>query len=639
MATPAPVGWGEELVTRSPLLEQLADLRATAAPVEQFLKLTRQAIAEGEMLIASDIATAGLRLYPGDRALRERLAEALVKSGGIERARAILEQLRDESADNPEVLGFLARLDKDLWEAAPTSDFGKQHLQLSINGYLDGYNRTGEYWHGINAATLMVCAGRREQAAALAAEVQGKCHAALKAANNDGERYWPIATLGEAALVLGDLAAAEDWYSQAAELSKGNIDQIRSTRRNARLLMRYTGGDLSLVARWLPIPRVVVVTGHMIDAPDRATPRFPPALLDHVDRQIRRRLQQGGVLHAFGSAACGADLLFLRAALDLGAKVHIVLPFNREEFARTSVDFAGEPWVTWYRELVSARNPRVSLSQLAVKPSMNAARDFDYANRVLYGLARGKASEFNTDLVAMAVWNGQPGDLGGTSSAVGQWQSAGVKTEVIDLRKLAMTYNIDLPAPAATSESPDEDARDSGTQVAAMLFADAKGFGALADDEMQAWVSQYLGLVARVVKGSAHPPIQVNTWGDGLYMVFRSVRDAGVLALNLCDALEQARQSGELRLPIRLRVALHAGPVYRCHNPVTDRMDFVGTHVTRAARLEPRTPEDHIYATEPFAALASADHVEEFRCDYVGLTELDKKYGVVPAYHVRRPRR
>jgi class 3 adenylate cyclase len=118
-------------------------------------------------------------------------------------------------------------------------------------------------------------------------------------------------------------------------------------------------------------------------------------------------------------------------------------------------------------------------------------------------------------------------------------------------------------------------------------------------------------------------------------MVFDDVRDAGIVALRLCERLEEARADGRLSIDIRLRVALHAGPVLRCHNAVTKREDVIGVHVNRAARLEPSTPTGHVYATEPFVALAYAEHVKEFRCDYVGPTRLAKDFGTEPAYHVR----
>lgn len=69
---------------------------------------------------------------------------------------------------------------------------------------------------------------------------------------------------------------------------------------------------------------------------------------------------------------------------------------------------------------------------------------------------------------------------------------------------------------------------------------------------------------------------------------------------------------------------------------MTGRLNYFGTHVSQAARIEPITPPGHVYASQAFAALAAAEGVREFRCDYVGQTPLAKDHGIRPLYHVRR---
>jgi class 3 adenylate cyclase len=69
---------------------------------------------------------------------------------------------------------------------------------------------------------------------------------------------------------------------------------------------------------------------------------------------------------------------------------------------------------------------------------------------------------------------------------------------------------------------------------------------------------------------------------------------------------------------------------------VTGQLNYFGAHVSRAARIEPITPPGQVYASGAFAALARADDVRDFRCDYVGRTPLAKAYGALPMYVVRR---
>ena len=95
---------------------------------------------------------------------------------------------------------------------------------------------------------------------------------------------------------------------------------------------------------------------------------------------------------------------------------------------------------------------------------------------------------------------------------------------------------------------------------------------------------------------------------------------------------------GGLLSGLSLRIALHAGPVYKFTDPVTGDRSYEGTHVSRAARIEPITPPGQVYASEAFAALAAAQRATSFELDYAGQTPMAKNYGTFPAYHVRRMR-
>jgi class 3 adenylate cyclase len=118
--------------------------------------------------------------------------------------------------------------------------------------------------------------------------------------------------------------------------------------------------------------------------------------------------------------------------------------------------------------------------------------------------------------------------------------------------------------------------------------------------------------------------------------VFNEVRDAGVFALKLRDLVRGA-DWGQFGLPneLNIRIALHAGPVYACYDPVLKKMTYNGSHVNRTARIEPVAEEGQIYASQAFAALATAEGVAEFTCDYVGTKQLAKKYGAIPVFLVR----
>jgi class 3 adenylate cyclase len=98
-------------------------------------------------------------------------------------------------------------------------------------------------------------------------------------------------------------------------------------------------------------------------------------------------------------------------------------------------------------------------------------------------------------------------------------------------------------------------------------------------------------------------------------------------------------ESKGLPQALSLRIALHAGPVFGGIDPVTGNRNYTGTHVSRAARLEPKTPPGEVYASEGFAALVAVDKVNpktEFLCEYVKQLEWAKHYGTFPTYVVRK---
>jgi len=274
---------------------------------------------------------------------------------------------------------------------------------------------------------------------------------------------------------------------------------------------------------------------------------------------------------------------------------------------------------------------------------MEGGVPFEYTNLLLHGLASIRADQLETQMIPLVVWDGREGDgPGGTASIVGHWREMGHKVEVIDLAQILREEcpEINIGPTATTNTQSQAEAievvPEFATEMIAILFADAVQFSRLTEDELPRFVRHFLGAIGELATHSQHAPVMKNTWGDGLYFVFHSVRDAGRFALELCDRVGVTDWT-EKGLPkdLNLRIALHAGPVYSCIDPVTRQPNYIGTHVSRAARIEPITPPGQVYASQAFAALASAQHVTEFTCDYVGQTPLAKGYGIFPTYHVR----
>ena len=173
--------------------------------------------------------------------------------------------------------------------------------------------------------------------------------------------------------------------------------------------------------------------------------------------------------------------------------------------------------------------------------------------------------------------------------------------------------------------------------MVALLFADFKGYSNLDDQGILAF---HIGVMTRIAATLARYEDTIlyrNTWGDGLHVVFADVVSAAHCALDLQDTIGAiGRTETELPMSPELRIGMHVGPVFALRDPVLDEPGFLGTQITRTARIEPRTPEGSVYVTTQFAALLALEDRTVLACDYVGHIPTAKDYGVLPMYVLHR---
>ncbi len=662
-------------------LWQARDPARWARSAEVYQRLGSRLMKLGEMLLAYDVFSEGLKPWPGDLRLRQLQAHALSRLGATERANALLLALYEEGQRDEETVGMLARTHKDLWQQSGDDAERERQLQQSYKFYAEAYRLSGGYWTGINAATMALLSKRREHARALAAEVRALCLAELRRAEEAGgaDRYWTLATLGEAALVSEDWTEAARRYDEAVADGRRQLGELTSTRRNARLIIEHLGGDPAFVERHLPVPKVVVFAGG-----DEAVRRLPPDVEAKVRQIIYERLVELGAGVGYGVVPAPGDAPFLEAMLATGGETHAVLPCRLSELFKAEHGEAGsdaevesDAEAESDGEVVSSEGGsndgeggsedesdgtagsgesraergaryesilgRVTSVVAASEQNMTVGgMSGEYSRLLLHGLALIRARQLDTELVPLALTGNHAAHAGGpAASGASPVAEPEGRVELIDLSRII--------TPAATAAPPDarvvtpetEADTDNGfnARMVALLFADAVNFSKLTETQIPVFVRDFLGAVGALVARFQPAPLLRNTWGDGLYLVFADVQAAGRFALDLTDLLNATDWTRRgLPADLNLRIALHAGPVYACIDPVTRKENFIGTHVSRAARLEPITPPGQVYASQAFAALAAAERARGFTCDYVGQTPLAKKYGTFPTYHVRRTR-
>jgi len=170
-----------------------------------------------------------------------------------------------------------------------------------------------------------------------------------------------------------------------------------------------------------------------------------------------------------------------------------------------------------------------------------------------------------------------------------------------------------------------------------MLFGDVKGYSQLSDVELLRFARVFMKRVADVLGGHSARILSRRTAGDGLFLAFADLEVASAVALQLRDMVASTRWD-ECGLPpnLGIRISLDAGPVYTFEDPVTQHDEVCGAYVNRAARIEPITPPNEVYASEAFASLSIVTGSKAFRFDYVGQTELPKGFGLTPLYCVNR---
>ncbi|MDG2214621.1 MAG: adenylate/guanylate cyclase domain-containing protein, partial [Verrucomicrobiota bacterium] len=590
-----------------------------------YQQAAKAALDLGEGFLAYDIAVEGLAYFKSDPLLAQMQALALARTGSPEAANAALRRLANAGHQDEETLGLLARTHKDLWQLAIDEKDAKRHLKECFELYHHAYRTTGGYYTGINAATMSLFSGKRSLARRIASEVQAICEERLTE-HCGGEYYWLAATLAEAMLVRGKLSGAQEQYTAAVAKGDQGPTALSSTRTQAQFLLRVLGEDPNRFDECFELPTVAAFAGHMFDTPERKTPRFPSGSALAARRELTRVLKEHHVQIGYSSLACGGDTLFAETVLKLGGEVHIVLPFEEKTFLEGSVNLV--PDKDWGRRFKAILGKAASVTILNPSGDPAEPENYEYCNRAVLGMAKLKARSINLDLQPIVMWDGQPGDGPGGTEAFIKKSRQLADPIILDTSK----YLVKKPSRQKAEAS----AATGGQQIRAMLFADVVGFSKLDEPQIPSFVEHFMGAIAGALPKGRQAPLYLNTWGDAIYCVFRDVKDAGAFALALRDAVRGADwQKHGLPAGLSIRIGLHAGPVFECHDPVLKKRTYNGFNVNRAARIEPITEEGQVFVSQAFAALAAVVPKKNFRCDYAGTRQLAKKAGAIPVFVLR----
>jgi class 3 adenylate cyclase/tetratricopeptide (TPR) repeat protein len=608
--------------------EQTMPLQAKLArhAADERLKAVKAYFNNGEFFRAHDLAMAAARRFPGDMRFAHRAVLSLANAGATELALKTFDELGLAAQTNTDIGSLFGRLHKDLAFAEP--DPGKRRALFGAARaiYEDVYARAvGEgdaeaYYPAINAATLALLAGDSEAAGALAGAVLTLLRARMEALDhaNAADRYWILATELEAYLVMGDVDAARALIGPVIAASGDDHAGLASTKRQLDRIVRAKGLDPALLEAFEP-PIIIHYVGHMI-APPGQPGRFPAALEPVI---------QGRIEEALDGVRIGADILFAESLIARGVALNVVLPFAIDDFREQSVLPAGKGWARRFRKcLGAARTVRYATEDRYLGDD----HLFAYCSGLAMGLGRLYARHLGAPVRQLAVWDGvSTGGIAGTSADIQTWQSAGLTQTIIPCGVEAV--------PKAVSPHDRPAAGLGRRDTRAMLFGDIHGFSKLKDAELPLFTELVMGALARVTRDFGGDIAFINTWGDGVFAVFPDAGRAAACALEMQRAMAGLDLAAAGLPPhLGLRLGGHLGPIYELTDPITGRPNYYGAHVSRAARIEPITPEGCIYVTETFAAVLALHNAGQFSCDYVGYTKMAKKYGRLRMFLLRTAR-
>ncbi len=651
------------------------------------VEFAARALEKEEFLLVCDCAREALRLWaapvtPPDTAklvrLRMHYAAALARLDDTPAARRQLEPCVAESSPFPAPLepalraDILVQLGNILREQSVCAPLRAARDQIAGQA-LAFYGRALATEPGrLDALTLAAAAGFVISRPGSATREAAREHAREVLVRAAGPRYDLTYFRAVALAVLERPDEAASAFAELAGLPGATTPRLADARYWARTLAE----TLDLVPQFFhpafPPLQLVVFSGHLPDRPDQPhlPPRFPTASVPGVRRRLDDALAGARATVGLAGGAAGADLLFGEAMRARGGAVHLVLPWSEAEFRRTSVipfESADGPPL-WQPKFDEALERATTVRAIGEVYQPMDPLGLAYTMEVAAGLALHAARSLRLDLLPMALWDGLPGrGFGGTQTFVELWRRLGREPIIVEPPRPA-TLEItaghagDVPTRAsARFPNPGNNStrceRDTLRQdVKTLLFADIVGYSKLRETVIPQFVGIFLEAVSRLTATSAHAPRQLNTWGDAIYAGFDFAHDAGCFAMELIQLIRDsqddwARQGlyltetlpgGEVEThPLDIRIGLHTGPVFVHYNPVLRQLNFTGTHVNRAARIEPVAAPGEVFASEEFTALAELDRVLRpehwarsggaaealsFVCEYAGTMPLAKGY-------------
>jgi hypothetical protein len=194
--------------------------------------------------------------------------------------------------------------------------------------------------------------------------------------------------------------------------------------------------------------RVVVFTGHRIDAPDRGVARFPSRaepiarklIADALDAEIAAT---GGEVVGMAGGASGGDILFHELCMERRIPTELFIVSGRDAFVRESVKDAGPQWISRFDRLYESLPTRAlgeSDEPLTLPRWLRGAERYSVWERNNRWILNNALAYGAQRVTLIALWDGKEGDgPGGTKDMVKTAEERGAKVVVLGAAVLGAT--------------------------------------------------------------------------------------------------------------------------------------------------------------------------------------------------------
>ena len=409
-----------------------------------------------------------LEFDPDNILVQQKKGLSLQRLGKFDEACELYKKILRDHPQDSETWSLLGRIEKDAWiNSWRIPGNSKQqmfsaavdeiaYLQASITSYSTGFrNSCAHYYSGINAVTLMHLykhlTKKTKYQPDIAAMTGGVRWSAM--CDTSYQQYWAKATLADLDMLTGNAETVKEAYQQAIVHADKDSFALNSTLWQLQLLgdlgfrpdcvsmsiQTFENALQKLEAqenKWQP-RRVLLFSGHRVDATDRETPRFPFDKAPIAKAEILRvlaELEAGSEDVALTQGASGGDLIFAEACQERGVKLRLLQPFSEAEFIQRSIVTSEGDWRPRYYAVKAKLEPERPIRCMPEELGQTNRNPYERCNLwLLY-----TALSYGIDKVHfICLWDGGDGDgPGGTAHMYNEVNKRTGQVHWLDSRRL-----------------------------------------------------------------------------------------------------------------------------------------------------------------------------------------------------------